>query len=290
MADNQDITLKIRVLDTRGQFRGGTVDIEIKHRTLSDRAQQRGLDASREINLTGLRRAPKGDYQITVTPTDVFKPQSQFVNIPATGFATMTVTIDREPTPDPEKKPDEKKPDEKKPGATKLFVVRGAVRDGNGKPPRVTVKAFDRDLRSEELLGEAAADAMGNYEIRYSPEQFLRAEKGNADLRVGAYDDRHRELVSSPIIFNAQPEETVDLVIDQEEEGSEYERYLTKLAPVLDRIRIPDLTADDVVFLTGETGIQIFREDERESATRSLLRSLSRGPSYRIDGPSGPGP
>lgn len=96
MADNEDITLKIRVLDAKGNFRGGTVDVEFKHRTLSDRGRHRGLDASGEINLAGLRRAPRGDYQITVTPTDVFKPQSQFINIPASGFATMTVTIERE--------------------------------------------------------------------------------------------------------------------------------------------------------------------------------------------------
>lgn len=102
MADNQDITLKIRVLDTKGNFRGGTVDVEYKHRTLSDRGKNRGLDASREINLAGLRRAPQGDYQITVIPTDVFKPQSQFITIPSSGFATMTVTIEGKGISDPE--------------------------------------------------------------------------------------------------------------------------------------------------------------------------------------------
>jgi len=55
MPDNQDITLKIRVLDAQGQFRGGAVDVEFKHRTLSDLGTQRALDASREINIAGLR-------------------------------------------------------------------------------------------------------------------------------------------------------------------------------------------------------------------------------------------
>src|SRR4030095_7556989 len=102
MPDNQDITLKILVHDAQGKFRGGTVDVEFKHRTLSDHGTQRGLDASREINIAGLRRAPTGDYQITVTPTDVFKPKAQFVNIPASGFATMTVTIERPSGPKPD--------------------------------------------------------------------------------------------------------------------------------------------------------------------------------------------
>ena len=101
MADTQDITLKIRVLDPKGNFRGGTVDVEYKHRTLSHRGKHRGLDASGEINLAGLRRTPQGEYQITVTPTDVFKPQSQFITIPPSGFATMTVTFERGGTPEP---------------------------------------------------------------------------------------------------------------------------------------------------------------------------------------------
>src|SRR5258706_15593718 len=100
MPDNQDIPLKIRVLDAHGQFRGGTVTVEFKRLRLSAPDTQRGLDASREINIAGLRRAPSGDYQITVTPTDVFTPKTQFVNIPASGFAPMTVPLNqpKEPT------------------------------------------------------------------------------------------------------------------------------------------------------------------------------------------------
>src|SRR4051812_39181116 len=120
MPNNQDITLKILVHDAQGQFRGGTVDVEFKHRTLSDHGTQRGLDASREINIAGLRRAPTGDYQITVTPTDVFEPKSQFVNIPASGFATMKVIIDRVRIPDSRPDP--------------TFVVNGTVRTSTGVP------------------------------------------------------------------------------------------------------------------------------------------------------------
>jgi hypothetical protein len=59
MPDNQDITLKIFVIDAQGQFRGGTADVEFKHRTLSDHGKQRGLDASREINIAGCDARPR---------------------------------------------------------------------------------------------------------------------------------------------------------------------------------------------------------------------------------------
>jgi hypothetical protein len=54
--------------------------------------------------------------------------------------------------------------------------------------PELTVKAFDRDMRSEEPLEDTKTHACGYYEIFYTAEQFRRAEKGTADLIVRAYD------------------------------------------------------------------------------------------------------
>jgi hypothetical protein len=83
----QDITLRVDIRQPDGsQFRG-KVDIECKHQALSDHRIIRGIDASRTIDISGLKRAPQGLYQITVTPVDVFAPESQFVSIPASGFA-----------------------------------------------------------------------------------------------------------------------------------------------------------------------------------------------------------
>jgi hypothetical protein len=87
--NDEDIAIKIRAVDQQGNFLGGKVDLGFKHHTLNESAAQKGLDASREIAVKGLRRAPQGMYEVTVSPTDVFHPQSQFVNIPASGFASM---------------------------------------------------------------------------------------------------------------------------------------------------------------------------------------------------------
>ena len=145
-----------------------------------------------------------------------------------------------------------------KPVDEKSFIVRGTVRDANSElVAGIVLRAFDRDLRSEELLGEAATDANGSYEIPYTPEQFRRAEKAKADLLVRAYDPEGRELAASPILFNANPVEVIDLKIGREKlrPRSEYERYIAELDPLLEDVPLPQLTTEDVTFLAGETGI-----------------------------------
>src|SRR4051812_282770 len=147
------------------------------------------------------------------------------------------------------------------------FVVRGEVRGEDGTPladGAAVVRAYDVDLRQEQQLGEQATDQWGRYEVRYGRGQFSRAEKGSADLRVQAFDanDANGEpLVESPIIFNAQAEEDVDLMVGggQYRGPSEYELLLEELAPVLQDMSPADLTEDkehqDVTFLSNETGI-----------------------------------
>ena len=94
--------------------------------------------------------------------------------------------------------------------STKSFVVKGRVVYADGKPlADGLVRAFDKDLRSEEFLGETTTDEAGRYAIHYNEEQFSRAELGSADLIVRAYNPDGLELASSQIVFNAQPEETI---------------------------------------------------------------------------------
>lgn len=101
--------------------------------------------------------------------------------------------------------------------AENAFIVRGTVRDSNGHPLAGTiVRAFDRDLRREELLGETRTDAEGKYEIRYSLEQFKASDASTntaPDLFVRALGADGQILAESPIRFNASQEETIDLVI-----------------------------------------------------------------------------
>src|SRR5215468_9036251 len=90
-----DITLRIRILNPQRQPRGGTVDIEFKPQDGGQTMNVRGVDASKDIDVSELRRTPRGLYQVTVIPKDVFKPTSQFVTIPASGFNMVEFVIDK---------------------------------------------------------------------------------------------------------------------------------------------------------------------------------------------------
>lgn len=90
-----DISIRLQVLNPQRQPLGGTVDIELKPQGAGDTVTVKGADASKDIDISGLQRPPQGNYQVTVTPTDVSKPASQIVTVPARGFNTFEFTIDK---------------------------------------------------------------------------------------------------------------------------------------------------------------------------------------------------
>ncbi len=144
-----------------------------------------------------------------------------------------------------------------------VFIVQGLIRYPDGQPVMSgLVMAFDKDLRSEEYLGEALTSKAGHYQITYHASQFRRKEKKNADLLVRAYLGIEN-VTESAIIFNAQPVETIDLVIgDGEYRGpSEYEQIVEQLMPLLDNVAFTELRQDnkirDITFLSGETSLPI---------------------------------
>jgi peptidoglycan hydrolase-like protein with peptidoglycan-binding domain len=241
--------------------------------------EKRGLKATGVVDevmaklinteVDALQSQPKQDTK----PKQDEKPQFEDKPKPDVKLKQQRVTLEVPPTkekpappiqettkpvaagqPDKPKQDDQQQTDGKPP----LFIVRGQVRETDGTAVAGNiVRAFDKDLpslRGEEELGKATTDKDGRYEITYTAEQFRRAEKKTADLIVRVFNEGPTPVASSPIIFNAGPEETLDLVV----EGStlsEYERYLKELSPLVERIRIADLNEEDLVFLNGETGI-----------------------------------
>lgn len=143
-------------------------------------------------------------------------------------------------------------------GQPERFVVRGHVRIEDGRPlPKVVVRAFDKDLRSEQPLGESATDQSGEYEITYTTDQFRRAEKKSADLVVRASSGAGFSLAESKVLFNVPAVATVDLVVVPRKEPriSEFEHLVADLTPVLANVLLADLTEADVAFLVGDTKI-----------------------------------
>src|SRR5579859_2796576 len=125
------------------------------------------------------------------------------------------------------------------------FVVKGQIRQVDLIPfVGAVVRAFDKDLRSEEFLGEAVTDREGRYQITYYAEEFRRAEKKSADLIVQVYGRDEQMHASSEVLFNAPLEATVDLVVGGGvyRGPSEYEQLVTALDPILEGVKPANLT------------------------------------------------
>jgi hypothetical protein len=137
-----------------------------------------------------------------------------------------------------------------------LSVVHGQVRRAGGEPLTAgRVQAFDKDLRSEQLLGESERSSEGRYEIRYSADKFSRVEKRQADLLVRVLARTGEVLFASDVIFNVPTRQTVDIELSGQPERSEFDRYMTDIKPLLERVTLTELTEADIDFVAGETGI-----------------------------------
>lgn len=91
-----DVTLRLRIVAAHGAFFNKPVDIEVKHRTLASEPRQvfRRVIPSDYVLINDLRRFPQSDYIVTVTPSDWFHPESEFVTIPPSGTAELTFVIE----------------------------------------------------------------------------------------------------------------------------------------------------------------------------------------------------
>lgn len=143
------------------------------------------------------------------------------------------------------------------------YVVKGAIRFFDGFPASgVTVSAFDRDLRSEQALGQSQTGKQGAYQIEYSARRFRKAEKGNADLVVKAFAADGSLLAASPVLFNAPLVAEVDLTIPAEVllPPTLFEKVGLALEPLLKGLKVEELEENlahhDLSFLSGETGFE----------------------------------
>ena len=201
-------------------------------------------------------------------------------------FPETTFTLIVKQVTQPEPGPGEPEPDKD------AFSVHGTVMlPGDEAAAGLTVRAFDRDLRSQELLGEATTDDEGRYAITYTREQFRRAEKERADLVLRVYNAVGTELEAESdrgeaTLFNARPDEEVNLQIQTSAvrliRPSEYEREVQALEPALDGVPLAALTEDDARFLHHDAGIErehirFIAQDARLAQETGLPEAISYG-------------
>jgi|CXWL01.1.fsa_nt_gi protocatechuate 3,4-dioxygenase beta subunit len=147
---------------------------------------------------------------------------------------------------------------------TSPFRVYGVVLDSAGKPVKnANVQAFDRDLRTVQMLGDTITDAVGYYEIGYSRQKFVRSEKDTADLEIHVFDDKDALLVKSETAFNAPAEIEINLVAQSAEILTEWERITQGVIPLLEGqgpdgkpLPVWKLIDEDIFFFVKERGLE----------------------------------
>lgn len=157
------------------------------------------------------------------------------------------------------------------------FVVKGYVRRGDGSGyADAIVKAYDCDLRKEEELDKTTkttTNTEGYYEIHYKQEEFSRAEKSNADLKIRVFDPAEKVILTSETFYNALPVQEINLSLPAEKGKSEWVMTNDKVSPLLKgqkkkQVRLSsvgedyedlpedELNATDFAFIAKETGLE----------------------------------
>lgn len=163
-------------------------------------------------------------------------------------------------------------------------IVHGIVSNRNNKSlSGLLVRAFDRDMRSEDFLGEALTDAKGKYSIEYSAEQYKRAEKQTADLCMKVFGRDGKiplyETEMERIVFNASEYEEINIVISAEikPEENEFDAIMREISGLIEDVAMAKLQENaehrDITFLSNEAGIRAEKLEHLVVAHRLSVES-----------------
>ena len=145
------------------------------------------------------------------------------------------------------------------------FLVLGRITDKLDRPQaNLLAQAFDRDMRTEELLGECLTDKNGEYKIAYVHNESQGRGKKTADISLKIYTQGKTLVYKSDIDavrFNASAREEINVVLTAEVklEEIEYEYILRAVIFLADTIKVSELQENDqnrdITFLSKETEI-----------------------------------
>ena len=163
-------------------------------------------------------------------------------------------------------------------------LILGRVTDSINRPlANLSVQAYDRDMRSEELLGESVTDKNGNYRITWSPDRLIGREKKTADLSLKVFTREKKTLLYETDIeairFNASGKEEIDIIIktDIPTETVEYDFILNEVTFLAGEVAIQDLQETkehrDVTFLSREAEIPAIKIEHLVVAHRVQAES-----------------
>jgi hypothetical protein len=142
-------------------------------------------------------------------------------------------------------------------------LVFGRIVDKLNLPlANLIVRAFDRDMRSEEILGECVTDKNGKYEITWLHSQLSGRGKKEADISIKVLTREKKAVLYESDIesvrFNASPREEINITIRQAlpKEVVEFDFLVKEVSFLANKIAIADLQENDehrdVTFLSKE--------------------------------------
>lgn len=142
-------------------------------------------------------------------------------------------------------------------------LVLGRITDQLNRPlSNLIVQAFDRDMRSEELLGENISDREGKYEIIWLHSQLSGRGRKEADILIKVFTRENKTLLFASDIdavrFNAKSREEINIAIGTviKPEVVEYDYLLKEVRFLANKVAIPDLQETeqnrDITFLSKE--------------------------------------
>ena len=144
---------------------------------------------------------------------------------------------------------------------SKPFMLQGTVRDAAGRPgTRLTVVAFDQDLRRRQELGRSHTDGQGEFRIAYGPTQYSAAELEGPDLVIEVLTSAGEVLHTSDVYFNVRPQVVLNIALTKGSSEAEFDRIRRDLSVLVDgqgvQIEALEQTTEhrDLTFASREMG------------------------------------
>jgi hypothetical protein len=239
---NEDICLRIQVLNPQHQPLGGTVNVDCKPLGDEDALHIDSADASGIIDIRGLRRALDGPCEVTVTPTGSSQSVSQFVTVPAEGFQTVQFYFDVTA---------QTKSASASNACRSSHTLSGSLVTDHGLPAAgVVTRLYNVGFAGQDtLLGHTTTGTSGSYSITYA-----KPATGAANLQVRVLNPAGKEVTLSTTRYDAAAQETLNLVVPSSAQPltPEYQRLasdmtqtiggVAKLAQAQENVDQQDLT------------------------------------------------
>jgi hypothetical protein len=142
-----------------------------------------------------------------------------------------------------------------------VFSVEGNIHNKFNYPiPNANVQLFDKDLRSEQLLGRANTDVYGFYKIQFNGSSYAAREVNTPDLFIRVLEHTGSILGQSDILFNVGQNTIINFTVGNGpfKELNEFEILFRKVNPLVvdSNLILGQLVENginqDITFLAGE--------------------------------------